>query len=82
MTAALDVLFETMLLECCGIIVVFGLPALPFPWQVQHQRLFPHSTKAKVNGQTAVCYAARQVSGEGQTDAVFAMGCGGSQGCC
>ena len=44
LTAALDVLFETLLLECCRIIVVFGLPALPFPWQVQHQRLFRHST--------------------------------------
>ena len=44
LTAALDVLFETLLLECCRIIMVFGLPALPFPWQVQHQRLFRHST--------------------------------------
>ena len=48
-------------MDCCRIIVVFGLPALLFPWQFQHQRLFRHSTKAKVNGQTALCYAARQV---------------------
>ena len=61
LTAALDVLFETLLLECCRIIVVFGIPALPFPWQVQHQRLFRHSTKAKVNGQTALFYAALKV---------------------
>ena len=62
LTAALDVLFETLLLECCCI-VVFGLPALLFPWQFQ-QRLFRQSTKArlaKVNGQTALFYAALQV---------------------
>ena len=33
LTAALDVLFETLLLEFCCIIVVVGLPALLFPWQ-------------------------------------------------
>ena len=47
LTAALDVLFETLLLECCRI-VVFGLPALLFPWQFQ-QRLFRQSTKAKTS---------------------------------
>ena len=61
LTAALDFLFETLLLECCRIIVLFGSPALPFPWQFQHQRFFRHSTKAKVNGQTALFYAAVQV---------------------
>ena len=47
LTAALDALFETLLLECCCI-VVFGLPALLFPWQFQ-QRLFRQSTKAKTS---------------------------------
>ena len=41
--------------------MVFGLPALLFPWQFQHQRLFRHSTEAKVNGQTALFYAALKV---------------------
>ena len=63
LTAALDDLFQTLLLECCRIIVVlFGLyTCLLFPWQFQHQRLFRHSTKAKVKGQTALFYAAFQV---------------------
>ena len=47
LTAALDALFETLLLECCCI-VVFGLSALLFPWQFQ-QRLFRQSTKAKTS---------------------------------
>ena len=61
LTAALDVLFETLLLEFCCRIVVFRLPALLFPWQFQHQRLSRNSTKAKVNGQTALFYAANKV---------------------
>ena len=79
LTAALDVLFETLLLECCRIIVVFGLYTWLFPWQFQHQRLFRHFTKAKVKGQTALFYAAFQVRVKQMRG--FAMGCD-LQGCC
>ena len=63
LTAALDVLLETLLLEFCRI-VVFGLPTSLFPWQFQHRQLFRHAIKAKVNGQTALFYAALQVTPE------------------
>ena len=61
LTAALYVLFETLLLEFCCIIVVFGLTASLFPWQFQHQQLFRHAIKSKVNGHTALFYAAFKV---------------------